>query len=44
MEHVLEGVNFPQQGRYTIQVESDDIGTVKIDGREVADQLQLNKE
>ena len=32
-----KGVNFPQQGSYTIQVESDDIGKVKIDGREVAE-------
>ncbi len=33
---VWKGVNFPQQGRYTIQVEADDIAKLRIDGREVA--------
>ena len=34
---VWKDVNFPQQGRYTIQVQADDIAKLRIDGREVAE-------
>ena len=37
------GVNFPKEGGYTIRIEADDIATLRIDGQEVADQLQLNQ-
>ena len=38
------GVNFPQDGSYTIRIQADDIARLRIDGQEVAsDQLQLNR-
>ena len=38
------GVNFPQDGTYTIRIQADDIARLRIDGQEVAsDQLQLNR-
>ena len=38
------GVNFPQDGGYTIRIQADDIARLRIDGQEVAsDQLQLNR-
>ena len=38
------GVNFPQNGTYTIRIQADDIARLRIDGQEVAsDQLQLNR-
>ena len=41
---VWKGVNFPQQGRYTIRIQADDTARLRIDGQEVAsDQLQLNR-
>ena len=41
---VWKGVNFPQQGRYTIRIQADDTARLRIDGQEVAsDQLSLNR-
>ena len=38
------GVNFPQNGTYTIRIQADDIARLRIDGQEVAsDQLQINR-
>jgi hypothetical protein len=38
------GVNFPQDGTYTVRIQADDIARLRIDGQEVAsDQLQLNR-
>ena len=38
------GVNFPEDGAYTIRIQADDIARLRIDGQEVAsDQLQLNR-
>ena len=30
------GVNFPQKGKYTVEVEADDVARLRINGQEVA--------